>query len=214
MGLFPRNLSERLPVRFISETNVSVPLKIKLKIDFSLENDYSNQNSLIIQKGKFESMTHIILKLLAFLYFYKSNRELIIEPKFRFRGFRPDLVAFKNPEIPNEITPDIDTWIECKKVKISKLKKLARYLPTSHIYWFHLNHYITKKMATILDSKNVKLVEVQMTQKDLSQLGNSLLKQSPTWNVEQSKDSQMIIGILDHEFIIEFHVIKSSSLIR
>ncbi len=190
---------------------MSVPLNIKLKIKFSLENGYSNRQSVIVQKGKSESLTHIILKLFAFLYFYKSNQELIIEPRFRYRRFKPDLIAFKNPEIPQEMNSDIDIWIECKKVKISKLKKLARYLPTSKIYWFHLNHNITRKMKPILDSKNVELVEVRMRRKDQTRLENSLLNHSPIWNVKQYEPSQVIISTLNNEINVEFQVINSLS---
>jgi hypothetical protein len=195
----------------LSEVKVSVPLKIKLKLKFSTENGSFNRQSLIVHKAKSESVTHIILKLFAFIYFYKSHQELIIEPRFRFRGFKPDLVAFKNPEIPQEVKPDIDIWIECKKVKISKLKKLARYLPTATIYWFHHNHHLSPKTESILTSRNIELVETKMTRKDQSFLENTLLTQFPLWKVKSYEHSQVIIGTLDKEIMVEYQIINSPS---
>ncbi len=186
-----------------------IPLKIKLKIIFSLNNGYYNQQTVIVEKSKSETMLHIILKLLALLYFYKSSHQLILEPKFRYRGFKPDLVAFKNPEIPQEVNPEIDIWIECKEVKIAKLQTLARYLSSSRICWFHLNHIMSRKLEGFLESTNVEQIGVDMNNKNQSLLERSLLTQSPVWSIEDYEHSHLTIATLNSQIDIQFHIINS-----
>ncbi|PWI48685.1 hypothetical protein CEE45_05595 [Candidatus Heimdallarchaeota archaeon B3_Heim] len=187
-----------------------IPLKINLKIEYSLDNGCVNRQTVILIKKKTESTLHITLKLLAYLYFYKMNRKLIIEPKFRYRRFKPDLVAFRNPEIPHEMKPEIDIWIECKKVKLSKLMKLARSLPSTKIYWFHLNHYIKRKLKTkaFSDSTNVKLIGVTLNRMNQTFVERSLLSQHPIWRVQQTKNSQLQISILNSKIDVDFQAIN------
>ncbi|MHA1995915.1 MAG: hypothetical protein ACW97Z_15365 [Candidatus Hodarchaeales archaeon] len=186
-----------------------IPLKIKLKIIFSLNNGYSNQQTVIVEKSKSETMLHIILKLLALLYFYKTSHQLILEPKFRYRGFKPDLVAFKQPEVPQEVNPEIDIWIECKEVKISKLQTLARYLSSSRICWFHLNHIMSRKLEGFTESMNVELIGVELNNKNQSLLERSLLTQSPVWSIEDYEHSHLTIATLNWRIDIRFHIINS-----
>jgi len=188
---------------------LSIPLKISLKIIFSLNNGYSNQHTVIVEKNKSETMLHIILKLLALLYFYKSNHQLILEPNFRYRGFKPDLVAFKNPENPQDENPEIDIWIECKKVKISKLKTLSRYLPSSRIYWFHVNHVVSRKIEKLMDSTHVELIDVNLNKNNLALLERSLLTQTPIWHVLFYEHSNMTIDVLNKRLKIKYQNLSS-----
>ncbi len=187
---------------------MSIPLKLKIRLEFFLNNGLTHQEVVIMEKGKTESLLHIVLKLLAFLYFYKTQKRLIIEPSFRYRDFKPDLVSFKKPENPREVTSEVDIWIECKKVKISKLSTLVRYLPSASIYWFHLSQIITRKMKNEEVPPKVKLIGIEITKKDLALLESSILTQSPSWSVHRYEHSQFIIDTLHSEIHIKFQNIR------
>lgn len=129
----------------------------------------------------------------------------------RVRGFRPDLVSYRPSEIPSEVEPEVDLWIECKKVKISKLKTLAQYLPFSQIYWFHLDHMLRKKRIDLEGLSEIEIIGVNITKRDLAILENSLITQSPIWNVKQDGGSNITITTLNSEICIEFINIKTKS---
>ena len=111
--------------------------------------------------------------------------DLIIEPSFRYRRYKPDLIAFKEPEIPHGLQPDVHIWVECKKVKISKLKKIGRYLPSSEIYWFHSYSTLLKIVNTkkVVLPTNIQLIGVEMDRKIRLHLESSILKQQIFWKI-------------------------------
>jgi hypothetical protein len=193
--------------------NVSIPLKLDIKLENALNNGTIDYRHLILRKGKLESTYHILLKLIAYIYFLNRDIDLIIEPTFRYRRYKPDLIAFKEPEIPHEIHPDVYLWVECKKVKISKLKKIGRYLPSSEIYWFHTYSTLLKIVKTkkVVLPTNIHLIGVETETKNRLHLENSLLKQQIIWKIIKITNKRLVISSRNFTSTIHYHPILYSS---
>ena len=176
---------------------MSIPLKLDIKLENTLNDGTIEYRHLILRKGKLESIYHILLKLLAYIYFLNRDVNLIIEPSFLYRRYKPDLIAFRVPEIPHETEPEVNIWVECKKVKSSKLKKLSRYLPSSEIYWFHTYPTLLKVIKTkkVAFSTNIHLIGIELNHKNRLHLENSLLKQKLVWKILQITDERLEITI-------------------
>ncbi|MFX1282926.1 MAG: hypothetical protein ACFFB5_04690 [Promethearchaeota archaeon] len=132
------------------------PLSRKLSFKLIWESYKSKEvesRRLILQKGRMESRLHIILKVLAFCYFW--DRNLIIEPRFPFNRYKPDLISWQKSEIPTkeELIPDL--WIECKAVNLKKLIRLSHAFPQSSIVWMHSLQPLSRTVRNI-ESKNAK----------------------------------------------------------
>lgn len=132
-----------------------LPLKITLKIKYKEKSKSIDFRRVILHKKLNESKLHIVLKILAYLYFWE--KKLIIEPSYRFRGYRPDLIVLKRGELPhnNNLTPEY--WIECKKAKYKKMVALGRYLSTCQIFWFHKMEILQQMTEIVLQKKKNKL---------------------------------------------------------
>lgn len=74
--------------------------------------------SLIIGQSDTETARHVLLKLLAFLWFYEDG--LRIEPRLHDDNipFRPDLVR-----LDYQLRPRL--WVECGECSVEKLDRLA-----------------------------------------------------------------------------------------
>ncbi|MHA2272283.1 MAG: hypothetical protein ACXACI_10495 [Candidatus Hodarchaeales archaeon] len=88
-----------------------------------------------ITKSQNESAAHIVLKVLAFIWFF--DQEPVIEPKLDYR-YRPDVAVFL-PE--NSLSEDFECksqppindlrvteWIECKKTPPKKISRILHNL--------------------------------------------------------------------------------------
>lgn len=156
---------------------------------------------LILRKNQFETTLHIILKVLAYIYFWE--KELIIEPSFRLRRYRPDLIAWKKEEIPSEDLLIPALWVECKKVKIEKLIKLARALPSSSIIWIHVLNHLTKVNSSFQDKQkykipfNVKLIGINASTYTWDCLSDSISSKNPHWEIIRYDTNSLKIFIQD-----------------
>ncbi|MHA2504213.1 MAG: hypothetical protein ACXAE3_15245 [Candidatus Kariarchaeaceae archaeon] len=127
---------------------------------FSLRVTYEGeQRRLVLRKGPQETHLHILLKVLAYLFFW--NRDLTIEPSFRHHGYRPDLLAMRPHPDPKIVEDEIDLWVECKQVKLAKLDDLVRYC-NAPIYWFHTLRHLKRAVLPRSLKKFKRLSKVVM----------------------------------------------------
>ncbi|MFX1513580.1 MAG: hypothetical protein ACFFCQ_13430 [Promethearchaeota archaeon] len=170
-----------------------IPRNIKISIERDSGNNQFETRQLILRKGKSETALHIILELLAYLYFW--NFELLIEPQFRYRKYRPDLISFKEPEIPLETEREVNLWIECKKVKLRKLIKLGRTLPYSNIFWFQKFEILNRNLNNVFSKRkyplptNIHLIGIKLNNETWNILQSSLFIKHPSWKfIRQEKE--------------------------
>ena len=78
-------------------TNVS--RKISLQRNLLKTKDLIEIDQLILRKGKQESYLHILIKILAYIYFWDVKKQIIIEPKSIGR-YKSDLISYQDHEIP------------------------------------------------------------------------------------------------------------------
>lgn len=132
---------------------------------------------------------HLLVKILALCYFGDDLNAFNIEPSFRFRRYKPDLLKLRGSDVPNQITPEVDTWVECKQVSVDKLVKLARYLPAAEIYWFHTAHHFEtllrdpKHRRPLKKAKNLSLIGIDLTREFSTHLQDELAQKNPHWDV-------------------------------
>jgi len=175
--------------------------KIPIKIFWeSNETEELESRRLILQKGRMESIQHIILKILAYCYFWERN--LVIEPHFRLNRFKPDLIAWRKPEIPaqEKLVPDL--WIECKHVKLKKLRKLSRILPFSQIVWIHSKQSLARTLKNIQSMKksmhlssNVHLIGIETSEANWESLKDSIHVKKLQWGVCRHSKDRMEISV-------------------
>lgn len=192
-------ISRKLPIRIFWESYVSEQVESR---------------RLILRKGRMESKLHIILKILAYCYFW--DRNLVIEPHFRINRFKPDLIAWRKSEIPTEekLIPDI--WIECKHVKLKKLKKLSRILPLSQIVWMHSKQSLTQIIKNLQPRKvkdllalNVQLIGITTSKQNWKSLEESIDRKKPQWEINRHSKDKMMIKIRGsncNPIPLEFHI--------
>ena len=82
---------------------------------------------IIIGQQDTETMAHVILKLLAYILFYRPRLQMEFDLKQDSLPFVPDLV-----ELDYELRPKL--WIECGECSHGKLHKLAVKLPETE-FW-------------------------------------------------------------------------------
>ncbi|MFX1253511.1 MAG: hypothetical protein ACFFCZ_18015 [Promethearchaeota archaeon] len=157
---------------------MKIPKKISITIEKEIEPNTVETHQLILRKGQSESSLHVLLKLLAYIYFWDIENELIIEPR-KFHRYRPDLISWRQPEIPTQVELVPDLWIECKHVKINKLIKLGREFSNSKIYWFHKFKYFERRKEEL--PQNVYLIGVEAASNVWDLLKDSLFFKGPYW---------------------------------
>jgi len=113
----------------------------------------------------------------------------MIEPNYRFKGYKPDLLRLDPPLNPKQIEPEIGLWIECKTVKLQKLDDLVRY-STAKIIWYHDLQYF-KRLNFKQLKKYKRLTEIHMIgiNADYSFIANSLRGGNPTWEFLELADN-------------------------
>ena len=77
---------------------------------------------IIIGRQDSETAGHVILKLLAYVLFYRPRLQMEMDLDRDSLPFAPDLV-----ELDYELRPKF--WVECGECSMSKLRKLAVKLP-------------------------------------------------------------------------------------
>ncbi len=175
---------------------------------------------LILRKGRVESKLHIILKVLTYLYFWE--KDLFIEPNFRLYKYRPDLVSWRESEIPTKEEKIPDLWIECKHVKYKKLLKLSRALPHSKIIWMHTLRSLkrtisnTKTKTKLQRASNVQLIGIDTLMETWKSLEESISTKQNQWMVTLHERNLMTVSVEDQSingFSVRFHLLLGNYLI-
>jgi len=167
-------------------TRFNIPYQFEITVTMEKNEKNREIRRLYFRKGHSETFHHILIKFLAYCYFWDEPRELIIEPNFRFKGYKPDLLQLIPSEIPRRMKKDVGIWVECKNVAVKKLLKLAKTLPRSQVYWFHIDHYFERLLANLKmlrkfeSHTNLKLIGIDMT----NQVYNFLAYQMGVKNLE------------------------------
>ncbi|MFX0053215.1 MAG: hypothetical protein ACFE8U_18215 [Candidatus Hermodarchaeota archaeon] len=162
--------------------------------------DEVESRRIVLRKGRMESNLHIILKVLAYCFFWERN--LIIEPHFRLNRFKPDLISWRPPEIPTQEKQIPDLWIECKHVKLKKLKKLSRALPLSQIVWINSAQSLTRTIKSIQSNKispilasNIQLLGVETSKQNWESLQESIIRKKAQWGINKHSNNSMKINV-------------------
>lgn len=197
------------------------PLSRKLSFKLFWESSVTGKlesRQIILRKGRMESNLHIVLKVLAYCYFW--DRKLLIEPHFRLNRFKPDLISWRQPEIPTkeELIPDL--WIECKHVKLKKLKKLSRALPLSQIIWIHSKQPLTRTNKNIQSKKvrhsftsNIQLIGIRTSKSNWKFLEESIDTKKPQWGINRHSNTLMVINVRGSNIdpvSLEFHIFPAT----
>ncbi len=198
------------------------PLSRKLTFRIIWENTVEGEvesRQLIVRKGRMESNRHIVLKGLTYCYFWEKN--LIIEPHFRVNRFKPDLIAWRQPEIPTKDKLIPDLWIECKHVKLKKLKKLSRALPLSQIIWIHSKQSLTRTIKNIKSknerdflASNIQLIGIETSKTNWESLEESIDIKKPLWGINRHSNTSMMINVRASNIdpiSLEFHVLPTTN---
>lgn len=192
-----------------------LPFKLIWK---SCESEKVVYRRIILRKGRMESKFHIILKILAYCYFW--DRNLIVEPRFRFNRYKPDLISWKESEIPTkeELIPDL--WIECKAVKLKKLIRLSKALPLSTIIWIHFLKPLSRTVKNFQSKKkkynlasNLKLIGIETSNNNQVFLGGSIDAKYLQWEVTQQARNSIDIyirGWRSDPISIQFHELPTT----
>ena len=178
-------------------------MKISLKISYKEKHKSLDSRKIILHKKLKESRLHLALKILSYLYFWEKN--LVLEPTYRFRKYRPDLIALKKEELPhlNDLTPKI--WIECKKVKIKKLISLGRYLSSCQIIWFHKMEILSQiKRYSLIKQKyklpaNVQLIGVKISPLTWNYLLENITRKQQIFEVTRFNQNNILITFPDQQ---------------
>lgn len=178
------------------------PLPQKLSFNLIWKDQAAGEEEIrkvILRKGRLESTLHIALKVLAYLYFWKKN--LIIEPHYRWHRYRPDLISWRKAEIPNieKMIPDI--WVECKYVKLKKLFKLSRGLPSTNVYWIHTLQRLQKIVTSAQFEKkwqlapNIQLIGIESSQNTWQNLEEGIKTYQLQWRITQVEERLISVRI-------------------
>jgi hypothetical protein len=151
------------------------------------------ERKIFLRKGSSETLEHVFLKIMAFLINWESKNAFVIEPKYKFRRFRPDLISFRPPIDLNQ-EEEIDCWIECKKVKLNKLMTLSRALSTSTILWVHWSNYFERNQSKIYLNlqkaleTNLSVIGIKFVYGSYDTLIKDSIRKSETWTFEKKEN--------------------------
>lgn len=83
--------------------------------------------SVIIGRKETETVVHVVLKLIGFIFFYRER--LRIEPRLPDDSipYEPDLI-----QLDYELRPQL--WVECGECSLTKLDKLAVKCPEAELW--------------------------------------------------------------------------------
>ncbi|MBD3254167.1 MAG: hypothetical protein GF383_03700 [Candidatus Lokiarchaeota archaeon] len=192
----------------------NIPYSFSINLIMDSRRIQTEGRTLYLRKGKTETFLHILLKILAYCYFWDEEEQLIIEPDFRYRKFKPDLISFSQSRIPKRLEREIDLWVECKKVSIKKLIKLSRGLPHSRIYWVQEEKMLTRILKTsklrnkLKKLSNVNLLSIRTHDVSLRPLALELGMQNPTWKLQENST---LLNIKTKECQYSLEYIKKSA---
>jgi uncharacterized protein YaeQ len=104
--------------------------RMSAKYSFILKSEERRRalpHRIIVGQNETEPLSHVVLKFLAFVLFYRER--LQIEPQLHNDAipFVPDLV-----ELDYELRPRL--WIECGETSLNKLDKLAVKVPDAELW--------------------------------------------------------------------------------
>jgi len=157
---------------------MNIPLNLKFNITKGAE-----KKLIILRKTHDENLNHIILKFLAYIFFFDDNLQIEIDAP---QHYKPDLVKFDE-----KLTWKVVKWIECGVVDLKKILKISKHNRQAEIYIFKsdpnsaqsLKDKVKKKMPRssnihylIFDKKQFKFI------KELMQLRNKIVLLSMTDN--------------------------------
>lgn len=175
--------------------------KIILKLHYKQET-----RRLILRKSNDETWLHILIKILAYIFFWEDS--LLIEPDFHYRGYKPDLLRMDPGSNPKQIGDIPGLWVECKNVKLQKLDDLVRYTNSS-VYWFHLDNYLDR----VLTSRNYQkyprlefITTVGIASVHLSSLKEELSYGKLQWMIEELESGiKIYTGPYEDSILVKFH---------
>ncbi|MFN0066736.1 MAG: YaeQ family protein [Limisphaerales bacterium] len=97
---------------------------------FKLSSDEARRalpGKVLIAQDETESLTHVLLKLLAYVLFYDERLQIEARLPTDHIPFEPDLIL-----LDYELRPKL--WIECGECSLNKLHKLAVKAPEAEIW--------------------------------------------------------------------------------
>ncbi len=115
----------------------------------------------IIEKERMLTMEDARKMMNGGSHSYFAKDEPTIEPSFRHHGYRPDLLKLRPHPDPKVMEEEIDLWVECKQVKLSKLDDLVRYC-NAPVYWFHTLRHLKRAVLPRSMKKFKRLSKVSM----------------------------------------------------
>lgn len=83
--------------------------------------------AITIGRQETETTAHVVLKLLAFLIFYRERIQIEVNLHMDNIPFTPDIV-----QLDYELRPRL--WVECGECSVTKLDKLAVKVPEAEIW--------------------------------------------------------------------------------
>lgn len=100
------------------------------KYSFSLQSEDKRRTlpgKIIIGQNTTETVAHVILKLMAYLLFYRDRIQIEVNLRMDNIPFVPDIA-----QLDYELRPVL--WVECGECGVSKLHKLAVKVPDAEIW--------------------------------------------------------------------------------
>lgn len=173
----------------------NLPYQFEITLIRQDQPDDDKRRHLYLRKGHSETFLHILIKILAYCYFWDESEEIEIEPNFKFRGYKPDLLKLIPSEIPRRLQQDVGLWVECKDVAIRKLRKLAKILPRSRIFWFHLDNYFNKLLKDgkihkeFNSSENIHFIGIEIEGNAPDFLASKLREENLKWIFKMEEES-------------------------
>ena len=99
---------------------------------------------IIIGQQDTETVKHVLLKLLAYVLFYRPRLQIEIDLDRDALPFVPDLV-----ELDYELRPKF--WVECGECSLSKLHKLAVKLPETEFWVVKSSEKAARDLRTAME---------------------------------------------------------------
>jgi hypothetical protein len=112
---------------------------VSAKYSFRLESKerrHELPGKIIVGQEETETINHVMLKLLAYVLFYRERLQVEVNLHQDSIPFKPDLV-----QLDYELRPKL--WVECGECSVAKLDKLAVKVPEAEIW------VVKKSMAEV-----------------------------------------------------------------
>jgi uncharacterized protein YaeQ len=103
---------------------------VSAKYTFNLQSEDGRRDlprKIIIGRQDTETVVHVALKLLAFVFFYRERLQIEVNLRTDSIPFVPDLV-----QLDYELRPVL--WVECGECSVGKLHKLAVKAPEAELW--------------------------------------------------------------------------------